>query len=223
MMDGTPAPPANKIPICRAGDDMEITLPTNTIKAIGTASDIDGFIAASKWEQLKGLTATINSPESLITTITDLKEGLSVFQLTVTDDKGGFSYDDLIITVNPAPPVNISPITGFKLINAATEQEAIAMAENGAYSIAQYGPKLNIKADTTNEVTKVQFELTGAMLKSSPDRKTPFALHGDDGKGNYYYGNWNPPKIGVYKLVATPFNIAGDALPAATINFEFIA
>ncbi|MBX0335444.1 T9SS type A sorting domain-containing protein, partial [Pontibacter sp. HSC-14F20] len=53
----------------------------------------------------------------------------------------------------------------------------------------------------------------------------PYALHGDDGRGNYYFGNWNPPATGTYTLTATPYagaNGTGVAGTPLTISFNVV-
>lgn len=231
MMNGTPPPVVNQVPICRAGDDMEIQLPTNSVQVIGTASDIDGFIANILWSQASGPAAKITSPASLNTTITNLQEGVSIFKLLVTDDKGAVSEDELVITTLAAdviPPTG-RPITGFKLIDAAKETEVRDIVDGDSISVKIYGgsrAKLNVKAEADSSVDQVRFQCTGPDGKISTDRSAPFSLHGDtmrNGSVNYYYGNWNPPSLGTYKIVATPFDSSGQALATSTINFTFVA
>jgi hypothetical protein len=215
-------PPLNKVPICRAGDDIEIVLPANEVVVVGVASDPDGTITQAVWTQTSGPGATIANPLSLNTKITGLKEGVSIFKLSVTDNDGANSTDELAVTVLAAPPVDESPITGFKLINAGTEKEVASMVDGGTYDISQYGPKLNIKSDSTDIVAQVRFELSGQQSKLTIDKGSPFSLWGDNGQGNYYYGNWNPPAVGSYRLVATPFDSSGNALQPSIINFSFV-
>ncbi|PVY40662.1 T9SS type A sorting domain-containing protein, partial [Pontibacter virosus] len=73
-------------------------------------------------------------------------------------------------------------------------------------------------------VGSVKFELSGAQSKTFTDSKAPYALHGDNGRGNYHYGNWNPPATGAYTLKATPYTgskATGTAGTPLTINFTF--
>ncbi len=81
--------------------------------------------------------------------------------------------------------------------------------------------KTNIRAVVTTDVKSVKFELSGKQIKSFTDGAAPFALHGDSGSGNFYYGNWNPPALGTYTLKATPS--AGTTTGAAkTITFTIV-
>ncbi|MEM7551855.1 MAG: dienelactone hydrolase family protein, partial [Bacteroidota bacterium] len=49
----------NQSPVTNAGDDISITLPTNSVTIFGAASDPDGSIASYLWEQTAGPAATL--------------------------------------------------------------------------------------------------------------------------------------------------------------------
>jgi len=158
--------------------------------------------------------------------VTKLKEGTYDLKVVVSGVGETVEASKKIVVLGskaPEPP-NDSLISGFTLIDASVDKELLDMVEGTAYSLAQYGRKLNIKAIVTNlSVVNVRFALTGTQTYNYTDKAQPFALHGDDGKGNYYGGIWNPPPLGAYKLVATPVDGTGTALPSKEINFSFIA
>jgi polysaccharide lyase-like protein len=115
-------------------------------------------------------------------------------------------------------------VTSLTLVNSATEKDVLTITDGQTISLSALGlTKVNIRANT-NPATlgSVKFELSGTQSKSSYDNKAPYALMGDDGNGNYYYGNWNPPALGTYTLKATPYtedNVAGTAGTSKTITF----
>ena len=118
-------------------------------------------------------------------------------------------------------------MTNLKLVNAATEQDVISITDGQTISLSALGvTKCNIRAYTnTSAVGSVKFELSGTQSKTSTDNAAPFALMGDDGAGNFYYGNWNPPALGTYTLKATPYtldNASGSAGTPKTITFTFV-
>lgn len=89
----------NQLPTVNAGDDRILILQTSTILS-GNASDNDGTIASYAWTNVSGPnTPTIVSPTNATTSITGLTLGVYVFRLTVTDNQGGSSYDDVIVLV----------------------------------------------------------------------------------------------------------------------------
>jgi hypothetical protein len=98
--------PVNQPPVANAGTNQTITLPTSSVTVNGSASyDPDGTIVGYLWEQVVGPTsATIVSPTSVSTSINGLSvEGTYVFRLTVTDNDGASSNDEVTITVQTAP------------------------------------------------------------------------------------------------------------------------
>ncbi len=107
----TPPSPPNQGPIANAGPDKEITLPKNNEQLDGSAStDPDGTITFFQWTKLSGPAAfNIATPNSAVTGVTDLEEGIYVFELTVTDNSGSIARDTMQLKVNPAPPPENKP------------------------------------------------------------------------------------------------------------------
>ncbi|WP_245793181.1 PKD domain-containing protein, partial [Flavisolibacter ginsengisoli] len=93
----------NQPPTANAGADKTITLPTNSVSLAGSGSDPDGSITAYSWTKVSGGSATINSPGASTTTVSGLVQGSYIFRLTVTDNSGATAFDDVNVTVNPAP------------------------------------------------------------------------------------------------------------------------
>ncbi|RZK47338.1 MAG: tandem-95 repeat protein, partial [Pedobacter sp.] len=109
-----PAPvPANQLPVASAGNNITITLPTNTATLNGTqSSDADGTIASYQWTQVAGPnTATITNGGLTRPVVSGLIQGVYTFRLTVRDNRGGTSSDAVNVTVNAAAvPVNQLPV-----------------------------------------------------------------------------------------------------------------
>lgn len=101
--DNTPPPPAygNKLPIANAGTDITIGKSWNYNPWLyGTQSkDPDGWIAAFRWTCIQGTQYKIVSPDAGKTRLDNLAIGVYVFRLTVTDNKGGQSSDEVKVTV----------------------------------------------------------------------------------------------------------------------------
>jgi hypothetical protein len=96
-------PPANTPPIVNAGLDKTITLPINSLQLTSTASDPNGSIVSYSWQKVAGpsqftfSSATIGSP-----TVSNLVQGTYTFRITVKDNAGATTSDDLNVTVNAA-------------------------------------------------------------------------------------------------------------------------
>jgi hypothetical protein len=128
----------------------------------------------------------------------------------------------------PAPTPTPEPTTGaiknFTLIDAATEKDIKTIINNETISLSAFSLlKANIRANLTSTSYKsVKFELSGAQTYSYADSGLPYALFGDDGNGNFYYGIWKPPTVGKYTLKATPYTgskLTGTAGTPSVISF----
>jgi hypothetical protein len=102
---------ANQLPVVNAGADQTITLPVNNVTLNGSATDKDGTITSYNWSKLSGPSAyTVSSPATSSTSITGLAEGVYIFRLSVTDNLGAISSDDVQVTVKALiPKPNLAP------------------------------------------------------------------------------------------------------------------
>lgn len=108
-------PMQNIPPFAGAGPDQEIVLPTDSVVLSGAGSnDSDGNIVSYYWTKVFGAEASISSPSSVTTSVSNLTEGSYIFRLTVTDNQGAMKTDDVTIIIRSvvAPPAssNIPPI-----------------------------------------------------------------------------------------------------------------
>jgi hypothetical protein len=119
----------NQPPTANAGTNQAITLPTNQATLTGTGTANNGGTITYAWTQVSGTAAAITTPSAASTTITGLTTiGARVFRLTVTDNLGGATTSDVIVTVNPGPPVAnagtpqhiISPVAQVTLTGTGT-------------------------------------------------------------------------------------------------------
>jgi ribosomal protein L14 len=91
-------------PTAKAGNDIVITLPTNSTSLSGSGTDTDGTISSYNWVKISGPAAgTIATPSAANTTLNGLAQGVYQFQLTVTDNNGAIGNDVVQVTVNAAP------------------------------------------------------------------------------------------------------------------------
>jgi hypothetical protein len=99
----------------------------------------------------------------------------------------------------------------------------MTITNGSTITLSQLGAtKLNIRANPGPGVGSVKFLLTGAETRTSKDSQVPYALNGDDGYGNYYFGTWGPPPEGTYTLNVIPYsgsNATGLLGITSTIQF----
>ncbi|WP_240676236.1 InlB B-repeat-containing protein [Botryobacter ruber] len=118
-------------------------------------------------------------------------------------------------------------VTGFVLVDASTEQDIRPVSNGDIIALSSLpDTKLNIRGNTSpSTVGSVVLELSGTQSKTYTDDRAPYTLHGDNGNGNYYYGNWNPPATGTYTLKATPYsgsNGTGTPGTPLIVSFTFV-
>jgi hypothetical protein len=94
--DAVTPPPVNNPPTADAGPDQTIEV---TTILTGTGKDPEGGPLTYKWEQVKGVPATIVTPEAATTKVTKLTPGENVFRLMVTDEKGVSGSDEVVVMV----------------------------------------------------------------------------------------------------------------------------
>lgn len=94
---------ANQAPQVDAGPDVTLALPTDEATLTGAASDPDGTIASLAWTRQSGPAATMSGQATATLHLGGLVAGTYVFRLTATDDDGATAFDEVQVTVAPAP------------------------------------------------------------------------------------------------------------------------
>lgn len=92
----------NRPPTVNAGPDQNLGVSTTSSLLAGTASDPDGDTLTVQWTKISGGNVTINSPTSLITSLTNMQPGTYIFRLTATDSHGATAYDEMTIVIAQA-------------------------------------------------------------------------------------------------------------------------
>ncbi|MBS1598792.1 MAG: tandem-95 repeat protein [Bacteroidetes bacterium] len=152
----TVVPSGSTPPVANAGADQTITLPTNSVNLNGGGSQAppSGSISSYAWTQNSGpTTATIGTPGSVTTTVSNLTQGVYVFKLVITDNLSATASDIVTITVLAAP--NQSPIANAgasKTITLPTNSVGLSGAASSdpdgtiaSYSWAQIsGPSTSV-------------------------------------------------------------------------------
>ncbi|HPH85875.1 MAG TPA: GDSL-type esterase/lipase family protein [Ferruginibacter sp.] len=114
--------------VARAGNDISITLPTNTISLDGsTSSALNGSITSYTWAKISGPNNfQIVSPNTATTNVNNLTEGRYSFSLTVTDNNSNIKADTVDVIVSSrilfevGPDITTSPDGGGKYWNTFT-------------------------------------------------------------------------------------------------------
>jgi hypothetical protein len=162
------------------------------------------------------------------TSTTDVKKRVIFFDNVRLGNENA-SYGDMSVgktvisdsTLTPTSPVTSTlGIKSFTLVNASTEKDVITITDGTTISLSKLKlTKVNIRANPSATAGNTNFVLTGPQSRTYSDNKLPYALMGDDGLGNYFFGVWGPPTKGSYTLKATPTSTAGVAGTSSTIHF----
>jgi P2-related tail formation protein len=109
----------NQAPVANAGANKTITLPASSTTLTGSGTDADGTIAGYLWSQLTGpSTSTLSATNTANITVSNLQAGVYTYRLTVTDNSGAASTDDVTVTVNAA--ANQAPVANAGTNKAVT-------------------------------------------------------------------------------------------------------
>ncbi|MDB5202085.1 MAG: hypothetical protein JWQ27_1494 [Ferruginibacter sp.] len=121
---GTAQPPVNQPPVARAGTDLSISLPVDSVSLNGCSStDPEGAVLKFKWRQLTGpAAATILADTACAPKIKNLSAGNYTFELLVTDTGFLANKDTVAVLVNnltptPWPPAYLASCTApYKIV-----------------------------------------------------------------------------------------------------------
>ncbi len=162
----------NQLPVANAGNNLTITLPVSSINLnAGSSFDPDGTITAYSWQQLSGpSTSMIAGGSSVAPTVSQLDMvGQYTFDLTVTDNNGATSQDQVTVTVNPSV--------------AKANQAPVADAGSGDtlnLPVSNYILDATHSTDPDGSISSYQWqELTGPnMVTSSPMNESKVNISG---------------------------------------------
>jgi hypothetical protein len=161
----------NAFPVVNAGSDISSTATTATLTA--TATD-NGSISAYSWKKLFGGSVTMTGTTTSTLSLSGMAIGTYVFNVTVTDNQGAKSVDDVQVVVtevggNNAPTAS----AGSDQTIASTSTTISGFGTDGDGSIASYlwtkqsGGSATLSGSTTSTLS-----LTGLTTGSYVFRLT---------------------------------------------------
>jgi len=154
-----------------------------------------------------------------------ITDGILNIDFTVKVDQPKISAIEIIpLADNNPTPEDGQLVTSLTLVNADNNQDLQTLTNGSTLNLATLPTKnLNIRANTNPAtVGSVKFSLSGTQSKSVTESGKPYALFGDDTKGDYYA--WTPV-AGSYTLKAVPYTASkgtGTAGIALAVNFTVV-
>ncbi|WP_343913320.1 hypothetical protein [Aquimarina litoralis] len=116
-------------------------------------------------------------------------------------------------------------ITSLILIDAETDTELFPIGESTILDLSKLPKSLNIKALTTDNVRSVKFELRTSSSFIKIENTKPYALFGDNPRGDFNGGLLAPNSDGDNIIIVTPFagrNATGQSGTSLRLNLNFI-
>lgn len=131
IYENTTIAAADDRPLVDAGQNQTVA-PGTSVELKGSGSDPDGGTVTFNWVQSSGPDVTITNSATAQTSIGQLtQEGVYIFRLSVTDDEGDISFDEVTITVTGGQPIVSSINSGGPsfTINGINWQEDVYYEE----------------------------------------------------------------------------------------------
>ncbi len=163
----------NQPPVANAGPDKFLILPVDSIEIIGDGTDIDGSIINYTWRKISGpVEYNILSGNAATTKITNLKKGIYIFELAVTDNGGLIARDSMSVIVNTPinqPPIaNAGPNLFISLPIDSVQINGMATDPDGNITSIRWskisGPSSFFIVNPNTAVTKIRGLIQGVYL-----------------------------------------------------------
>ena len=148
----------NKAPVADAGEDRTISDDVESFVLIGFGKDEDGEVVSYEWKQVSGeTTVAIADANKSAATVSDFSIGKYVFRLTVTDNEGAKSSDEITVTVEGAdkPRVFAGNDRTIVLPENSIELHGGASVEKGIITGYRWTKRSGGAATLSGENTKI--------------------------------------------------------------------
>jgi hypothetical protein len=157
----------NTAPVVSAGANRLVVLPQNSLAIGSSASDKDGTIKSYVWSKVSGPSVYMYNTTSSMLKLSSLVGGTYTFRVTVKDDKGATSSDDVLVNVTKAPTVNAGsdrsitlPYSSLSLTGTASDTDGIASWQWSKYS----GPSVLSMSNSTTSTVKLSNMYPGTYV-----------------------------------------------------------
>jgi len=203
-------------PVSNAGTDQYIPLPATSASLVGSASDPDGSIASISWSFVYGPDTyselvSFSNPNALTTTVSDLLHaGEYVFRLTVTDNSGLTTSDDIKVTITG------QAVNSIYLLNS--NYKSVLLSDGQVLDLSALTNECTFVV-TTNPPVVGSVRITYDAITRT-ENEAPYSAFGDSPPYN-----WHSLTNGTHTITATPYtgsNATGTAGISQTLTFTIV-
>lgn len=195
----------NVMPYVNAGIDRTITVRNSHVIA-GDFFDWDGTISSVKWVQTSGPRLSLDGVNTAFLQIAALKPGVFEFQLSVTDNAGSTTSDQVRLeVVSATSPTSVKSLV---LINGKTNGEVSRIVEGMVIDRDDFDGEFNVKAIVSGGVKSVKYSLNSDF--SAQISNPPFMLRRPSSAPE-----WVPSNSSCV-ICATPYSEVGAKGEAGT-------
>lgn len=221
----------NQPPHADAGPDQTIFLPVvSTILDGGNSVDTDGIIAYYSWNQVSGPSqCMIGNPANVLSSVTNLMQGIYVFNLTVVDNLGAADSDTVSVIVKPTPDsisVVNAQLTWIQPLSIWRLHPAVATA--GTKILFAGGYAVDYNGEITGVFSRVDIYDFISNTWSTAELSTPrYNIVGASADGKVLFAGGIAPtgvitsRVDIYDVAANSWTTAelsqpGESLAAAS-------
>ena len=215
---------ANVPPYVNVGLDKKFLVSDGTIYLFGDYFDDDGTVASVAWTQIQGDALTLQQTNTNILKITNLLAGTFQFRLTVTDNLGGISTDDIVVQLYSSIPIGMNSVASFTLTNPTANNTPIGSLVNEQLinKSALGANDLNVRANVANGGGSVVFKVNSNQNTRRLDGWSSFNNFYVYPNDSWYLPNGWKMLSGDHLVCATPYADNGTDGISKCVKFSVI-
>lgn len=159
----------NQMPIAVAGLDVDATIGTTVNLNASESSDVDGSITSYLWTQVENGSPLLTINDAQLANASIVVPPLSdnnvfIFNLTVTDNEGAQSSDQISILGRPHPAINVGKVIGNTANLNALAEFTVSLASQ---------PTANVTIDVTSSNEAEGLPDISSLTFTSENWRTP--------------------------------------------------
>jgi hypothetical protein len=208
---------SNKAPFVFLGVDRKIKVRSGPIYLTSEFFDSDGSIANVQWSQVAGSPSlTLQDTDTKFLKVVDPQVGIFTFRLTVTDNDGVTSFDEVQYTIQATPDSREITKMEFYLQNGSSSTFLGDLADDAIFPIETSGTRINILASAVGSTNRVRWSINSDQ--HTRDNSPPYYIKLVN--TNINTSGWGGMTPGEYLVCATPYQNASFASEGTSLCYK---